>query len=400
MQVSNNITSFNVWKNYTSNVSNLRKSMSKLSSGSRINNAGDDPSGLAMSERLRTQTRNTAAASSNVENKLNYLQTADSWMQKIHDMLGRMGELAVMANDGTKSSTDTAVLQNEFAQMQDEIVRITGGAAKDSSGVGGDANAAGKFNGIELFQGGAGISQQVGADGGQIFTSALSLDLSSESTQAIDGTSITWGTMVKSVAADTALDAAVESAKAEYYAASINEAIAAGAGTDLVSTVAGGTASAEAKQGIVDLLADADSTAVAGDALNALVEYDATVTTTAADAKDAYDAAVQAASDYEATVSISSLDGASQAVTDVNAAIDFLSQKRSEVGAEMKRMEHTLDGLRSYEENISATESRIRDVDVAKETSEMSKYNILQQVGTAMMAQANQLPQGVLQLVG
>jgi flagellin len=112
MQIGTNTAAFNTWKSYTSNVSNLRKSMSKLSSGSRINNAGDDPSGLAMSERLRTQTRNTAAAAGNVENKLNYLQTADSWMQKIHDMLGRMGELAVMANDGTKSSTDTAVLQN------------------------------------------------------------------------------------------------------------------------------------------------------------------------------------------------------------------------------------------------------------------------------------------------
>ena len=87
------------------------------------------------------------------------------------------------------------------------------------------------------------------------------------------------------------------------------------------------------------------------------------------------------------------------AVGTVNAGIDFLSQKRSEVGAEMKRMEQTLDGLRSYEENISATESRIRDVDVAKETSEMSKYSILQQVGTAMLAQANQQPQNVLSLL-
>ena len=91
MQVGNNISSFNVWTNYTKNVTSLRRSMSKLSSGTRITNAGDDPSGLAMSERLRAQKRNTAASAGNVENMQNFLQTADAWAQKVHDMLGRMG---------------------------------------------------------------------------------------------------------------------------------------------------------------------------------------------------------------------------------------------------------------------------------------------------------------------
>ena len=285
MQVSNNIASFNVWRNYSSNVTSLRDSMSKLSSGSRINNAGDDPSGLAMSERLRVQTRNTSAAAGNVENKLNYLQTADSWMQKIQDMLGRMGELAVMSNDGTKSTTDRASLQQEFAQMQEEIARITDGA--------------GKFNGLDLFDGTA-ITQQVGADGGQEFT-GVSIDLLSTTATDLDGS---------------------------------------GAGTATWAELIDGT------------------------------------------------------------VTVDTQAHASAAVAAVNAGVDFLSVYRADVGAEMKRMDQTLDGLRNYEENITAAESRIRDVDVAKETAEMSKYNILQQVGTAMLAQANQLPQGVLQLLG
>jgi len=288
MQITNNVAAFNVGKNYTSNVSGLRSSMSKLSSGSRINNAGDDPSGLAMSERLRAQTRNTAAAANNVENKLNYLQTADSWMQKIQDMLGRMGEIAVMANDGTKSQTDKDVLQKEFAAMQDEIRRVV--------------DDAGKFNGIALFAGTA-VKQQVGADGGQEFT-GVALDLKSTTTTDLD---------------------------------------ASGAGTATWN----------------DLVNGSGATAIA----------------------------------------VSSQSGASAAVTAVNAGIDFISSKRADVGAEMKRMDQTLDGLRNYEENITAAESRIRDVDVAKETSNMSKFQILQQVGTAMLAQANQLPQGVLQLI-
>jgi flagellin len=290
MQIKNNISSMNVWKNYTKNTENLRKSMSKLSSGSRINNAGDDPSGLAMSERMRAQARNARAAANNVENKLNYLQTSDSWLQKIHDMIGRMSELAVMAHDGAKSQTDRDVLQSEFAQMQAEIVRITDGAS-----------AAGKFNGISLFQGTTSVTQQVGTDGGQIFQSDI-LDLQSSSTENI-GTStdtVEWGSLMDPVTG----------------------------------------------------------------------------------------------------LSISNQSAASTAVGRVQYGIDYISEKRAILGAEMKRMEHTLDGLHSYEENITATESRIRDVDVAKETAEMSKYQILQQVGTAMLAQANQLPANVMQLFG
>lgn len=318
MQINNNVSAYNIWKNYTRNVNGLRDSMSKLSSGTRIQNAGDDPSGLAMSERLRSQTRNTAAAANNVENKLSYLQTADSWLQKIHDMLGRMSELAVMANDGTKSEADRGILQKEFAEMQKEIQRITSGAT-----------AAGKFNGIYLFRGksgiaemkkdkvkdGNGLAQQVGADVGMVFTSDA-INLTTTNTETIGS----------------------------YATYKFGE--------------------------------------------NKKVEK-------------SYIKAVQWASLITTdNLSIANQSNAGQAIGKLTVGIDFISQKRSVLGAEMQRMEHALSGLRSYEENITATESRIRDVDVAKETTEMSKYQILQQVGTAIMAQANQLPSGVMQLLG
>lgn len=318
MQINNNVSAFNVWKNYTANVKGLRSSMGKLSSGSRIQNAGDDPSGLAISERLRTQTRNTAAAASNVENKLNYLQTADSWLQKIHDMMGRMGELAVMANDGTKAQTDRDILQKEFAQMQKEIQRITSGAT-----------AAGKFNGLYLFRGESGmatmtgdgvtsgdVSQQVGPDANMTFTSE-EINLASTNNVVIGSYST-------------------------YSYGSIN------------MTLIGSTLTSVTWASIVS----------------------------------------------GAHMSISDQAAAESTVAKMNIGIDFISEKRAVLGAEMKRMDHTLDGLRNYEENIRATESRIRDVDVAKETTQMSKYQILQQVGNAMLAQANQLPAGVMQLLG
>ncbi len=294
MQVFNNAPAFSVWKSYSQNVSSMRKSMSKLSSGLKIESAGDDPAGLAMSERLRAQYRNSAAAAINIENQISYLQTSDSWLQKIHDILGRMSELAVAANDGTKSPTDRGNLQKEFKQMQLEVARITTGSS-----------AAAKYNGSALFQGGE-KAVQVGPDYGQEFT-AQSINLQAGNlTQSIgklstnSTTTVHWGS--------------------------------------LINTQSGVSISAQSVAGMV--------------------------------------------------------------VSKLNSGIDYISQTRAVVGAQQSRLTHTLEGLRTYEDNIRASESRLRDVDIAKETTSFSKYQILTQIGTAMLAQANALPQGVVQLVG
>ena len=320
MQVYNNVPAFSVWKHYNSNVSSLRSSMSKLSSGLRINNAGDDPSGLAMSERLRTQYRNTAAAASNVENKINYLQTADAWLQKIHDMMGRMAELAVMANDGTKSQVDRDNLQKEFAQMQKEISRITSGAT-----------ASGKFNSLYLFRGGSGVATMTG-DG--VVGGNVRLQIGPDSNMVFAEEEINL----------TATNFAVIGSYAKYSYGSLNMTLLGSGGGPLT------------------------------------VHW--------------------ACVFCGANLSISTQSVAQAAVDKMNIAIDYFSSKRAVLGAEMKRMEQTLSGLRNYEENARATESRIRDVDVAYETTQYSKYQILVQVGTAMLAQANALPQGVLQMLG
>lgn len=325
MQVYNNVPAFSVWKNYNSNVSSLRSSMSKLSSGLRITNAGDDPSGLAMSERLRTQYRNTAAASNNVENKINYLQTADAWMQKIHDMMGRMAELAVMANDGTKSQVDRDNLQNEFGQMQKEISRITSGAT-----------ASGKFNSLYLFRGGTGIptltgDTVVGAGNPQ---ASVKLQIGPDSNM----------TFMEEPINLTATNMMVVGSYTDYSYGSVNMTLlGSGGGPKAVHW----------------------ASLICGQNL-----------------------------------SIATQSVAQGAVDKMNIGIDFISSKRSVVGAEIRRMNQTLGGLRNYEENARATESRIRDVDVAYETTQYSKYQILVQIGTAMMAQANALPQGVLQMLG
>jgi flagellin len=291
MQVLNNAPAFSVWRSYTANVEGLRGSMSRLSSGLKIEKASDDPAGLAVSERLRAQARNSAAAEQNLENSLSYAQTADSWMQKIHDIMGRMGELAVAANDDTKSATDLTNLQQEFGQMQLEIARITSGTS-----------AAGQYNGNALFQGNA-VTLQVGPEAGQEFTqSGLSLTVSQSVAGGIGtvgGAAVQWGSLINS-----------------------------------------------------------------------------------------------------SNVNISTQSVAGATVAKLNLGIDHISQKRALLGAQSARMKHTLQGLRTYEDNIRSAESQVRDVDVAKEATNFSKYQILTQVGTAMLAQANAMPQGVLQLIG
>ena len=274
-----------------------------------------------------------------MENKLNYLQTADAWMQKIQDILGRMSELTVMANDGTKSETDRASLQQEFVQMQDEIVRITTGD-----------DAVGKFNGLNLFAGGT-ISQQVGADGGQLYVSSV---VNLQSTNTTDEM--------------TTLD------ETTYDD---------GAGHELLLLSNGTYVYAE------DDAAATPAISAGDEFTGSPVETTNAVTYSWGDVIDG---------DSATGITIDSAVNAGFAVSVVNAGIDFISLQRADIGAEMKRMTQTLEGLHSYQENIAATESRIRDVDVALETTQMTKYQVLQQVGTAMLAQANQLPSQVMQL--
>ena len=324
MQVYNNVPAFGVWVNYTSSVQNMRNSMTKLSSGLRITFAGDDPAGLAMSERMRAQIRNSAMAAQNIQNQQAYLKTADSWMQKIHDMLHRMSELAVSSNDGTKTQTDRSNLQAEFEQLQTEIVRITSGSL-----------ARGKFNTKNLFDGNA-IVNQTGPDAGQWFCgNALDLDRFS--------------------AADlgsTAIDFSCGQFKLDTDGNPIVDSSAVGA--NLVQArwsmilAKGGTGVGEVATGI----------------------------------------------------EISTRAGAAKAGAFLALAVDYVSRQRAIVGAQASRLTHSLSGLRTYEENIRSAESQIRDVDMALESTNFTKYQILTQVGTAMLAQANAVPQNVVQLIG
>ena len=298
--------------------------MSKLSSGLRIESAADDPAGLAMSERMRSQIRNSDMAAQNIQNQQAYISTADSWMQKMHDMLHRMSELAVSANDGTKTQTDRSNLQAEFEQLQVEIVRITSGSL-----------ARGKFNTANLFDGTV-IKTQTGPDAGQWFC-GNGLDLDRFSSAALGSTAINFSCGQYKLDTD---------------------------GNPIIDSTASGANLVEARW---SMILSKGGTGVG---------------------------------EYATGIEISTRAGAAKATAFLALAVDHLSRQRAVLGAQSSRLSYSLEGLQSYSENIRSAESQIRDVDMALESTNFMKYQILTQVGTAMLAQANSLPSSVVQLLG
>ncbi|OVE77629.1 hypothetical protein BVX99_02160 [bacterium F16] len=300
LTVNNNTSAFNVFASYTHNIGNMKKSMSRLSSGTKT--AEEDASGVGISERMRAQIRSTGMARQNVENGLSLLQTADSWLQKLNDMLARMHELSVEAGDGTKTTQDITNIQAEFKELQNEIIRVTDGES-----------SAAKFNGLFLFRGGdgraslgesstAGISIQIGADlGMKVKLELKQLDKSSTETLSYTKGNGSTGTVNWSVI-------------------------------------------------------------ISGDT----------------------------------SLSVRSTD----VIGKITTAIDHVANSRATLGAQQSRLNHTMGGLLSYEDNLRTAESKIRDVDVAKESSEFAKYQILSQISNAMLAQANQIPSSAVQLLG
>ena len=272
MIINHNITALNTHSKLANATNAQSKSMEKLASGLRINRAGDDAAGLAISEKMRGQVRGLEQASRNAQDGISLIQTAEGALNETHDILQRMRELTTQsANDTNNTTEDRKALQSEFVELRNEIDRIS-----DQT----------EFNTKSLLNGSvSSVTLQIGANSKQTLT--------------------------------------------------VN-------------------------------LKDMDSTALKINALNI---------------------STGTAGDITAHISV------------IDAAINAVSDVRSNLGANQNRLEHTINNLKTSSENLTAAESRIRDVDMAKEMMNQTKNSILAQAAQAMLAQANQQPQGVLQLL-
>ncbi|MGR3765852.1 flagellin Hag [Rossellomorea sp. NS-SX7] len=294
MRINHNIAALNTYRQLNSATSAQGKSMEKLSSGLRINRAGDDAAGLAISEKMRGQVRGLEQASRNAQDGISLIQTAEGALNETHDILQRMRELAVQASNDTNTSTDRGELQKELDQLVDEIDRIAGTTEFNTQNLLGKKDASGTFTGS-----------------GQAFTFHIGANQDQNLTLTIN---------------------------------SMDSARMGGSGTTVQSL---------------------KTTTVSGTTTGGLLTQ----------------------------------SGANAAITSINNAIETVSAERSKLGAHQNRLEHTINNLNTSSENLTAAESRIRDVDMAKEMMNQTKNSILSQAAQAMLAQANQQPQGVLQLL-
>ncbi|WP_071460823.1 flagellin N-terminal helical domain-containing protein [Bacillus massilinigeriensis] len=411
MRINHNIAALNTHRQLNSAANAQSKSMEKLASGLRINKAGDDAAGLAISEKMRGQIRGLDMASKNAQDGISLIQTAEGALNESHSILQRMRELAVQSSNDTNTAEDRKNIQDEVKQLGEEIQRI------------GEQT---EFNTKKLINGdmGAGVSaatthaltgalESTMADDTQL--SGL-LDANGNNLQLAVGDkfTITWsvnGTQKTVEHTVGALTEALSDVTDKIAADASVDSVATAAGKMVVTSATAGTAGQI--NGLSIQVTSADGTRKEA-ASNALSNF--TTTTEAKDKRADGSADFQIGSNQGQTLNLSISDmrantlgvrdlqvgsksQAGTAIKVLDQAIQKVSAERSKLGATQNRLEHTINNLNTSSENLTAAESRIRDVDMAKEMMNQTKNSILSQAAQAMLAQANQQPQGVLQLL-
>ena len=396
MRIQHNIMAMNAYRNYSNNASSLSKNLEKLSSGYKINRAGDDAAGLAISEKMRAQITGLDKAQDNAKDGISLVKTAEGALTEVHDMLNRMYSLAEQSANGTYDGTDRTQLQKEVTALKNEIDRIA-----DSS----------NFNGTELLNGdlAAGTTFTVNQTGSsQSNKSTINLTITADGTQTMGTVTFAVAAQASKVGAkiDNDGNVTISVDKKDYTAAEIQELLSK-------ATVATG---ANPKAAVVDAIKGASVSGTGIKKLGTGASLAKTSTAKATlpgkalklqigDTGDSFNQLSVSIKDCHVTalgldkMSIADQDGAKAALEQIKSAINYVSDVRGTLGATQNRLEHTINNLSVMQENIQDAESTIRDTDVADEMMAYTKNNILVQSAQAMLAQANQVPQGVLQLL-
>ena len=460
MIINHNISALNTYRQLSINNNAGSRSLEKLSSGYRINRAGDDAAGLAISEKMRGQIRGLNMASKNAQDGISLIQTAEGALNETHSILQHMRELAVQAANGTNTDADRAEIQKEIEQLKSEINRIS----TDT-----------EFNTMKLLDGS--LSNKVTIDDNNnaaelTAVTAVSDNLlegdytivisnshvaapipgADDNTTGADNIGITgtvamgnYRLVVEELESDTpdTFDLTLYF-NDNIVAQALEQTLTADA-TDPAEIELGGfkfqwvfnEGSAAVSNGVLNFSVtagfEADVQNSAGDSIGSItvtdnitgnvnvggfnISFDSSLVNGSTDVTfETKAVAFQiganegqmtklAISDMSSealkvdAIDLTTADSASKAITTIDEAIQKVSAERAKLGAIQNRLDHTINNLGTSSENLTAAESRIRDVDMAKEMMEYAKNTILQQAAQAMLAQANQQPQGVLQLL-
>ena len=411
MRIQHNIMAMNAYRNYANNTSALSKNLEKLSSGYKINRAGDDAAGLAISEKMRAQITGLDKAQDNAKDGISLVQTAEGALTEVHDMLNRMYELAEQSANGTfEDGTDRKQLQKEVDQLKSEINRIADSA---------------NFNGIKLLDGSmsangtttiksvastqaAGVDVNIVAD--SVFDangsrSELKFSFSVVSKASDMGAKVDKnGNVTISVARATAGQASYSAADIQALLSKVT-AQGADVSADMVNAAKNATVTGAGIQDATGTGAGKWTTLKKSNGGNAVANAGKPLTLQIGDTSDSFNQLKVGIKDCHVAalgltdMKIGDQDSAAKALDKIKSAINYVSDVRGTLGATQNRLDHTINNLSVMQENIQDAESTIRDTDVADEMMAYTKNNILIQSAQAMLAQANQVPQGVLQLL-
>ena len=392
MRINQNVMANNASRNLSSTNVQLGKNLEKLSSGFRINRAADDAAGLVVSQGLRAQVSGLRQATRNAQDGISVVQTAEGALNEVHTMLNRMRDLAVQAaNSGGNDAAARTAAQTEITELKAEITRIS-----DKT----------RFGGVDLLNGSYGVSpaKVTGFDADNAITHTagddFTINIATTGNVTVDLAAMAG---VSGAAAAASIEGSINSALSaagNAYAGKVRvSSQSVGAGSALTIEVSGLTA------GQTFVLADGTGTPLADMGLTGAVTAAAGTGGTFQIGANAGDTVGLSIADVDAValgvggVDVTTDAGASAAITALDTAISSVSTTRGKLGALQNRFESMINNLQVTTENLAASESRIRDTDMAQEMVSFTKNNVLLQAGTAMLAQANQVPQSILSLL-
>ena len=413
MRIQHNIMAMNAYRNYNNNTSALSKNLEKLSSGYKINRAGDDAAGLAISEKMRAQITGLKAATKNVKDGVSLVKTAEGALQEVHDMLNRMDSLATQSANGTyDNEVDRLNLQKEVNSLRSEIDRIA-----DSSNFNGKKLLDGSLDGLQTMN----YKSAATAD-----KAALDLSIAHDKQISVGGTkkniTIEFAAFDDTNASKAEMDAngkititlQKDTTKTKTYTAADIQNLIANANVTAATANMTDDEKADLNQALADVKVSGKDISIEK-GMDGFTTNTGTVdanrktgdklTLQIGDTADRFNKMKVNVGDMHAKalgiadLTIANQDGAAKAIQNIKDAINTVSSTRGDLGAIQNRLEHTQNNLSVMTENIQDAESTIRDTDVADEMMAYTKNNILIQSAQAMLAQANQVPQGVLQLL-
>ena len=414
MVIQHNMTAANANRNLGVTTGQLAKSTEKLSSGYKINRAGDNAAGLAISEKMRGQIRGLDQASTNAEDGISLIQTAEGALTETHSIIQRMRELAVQSSSDTNTDDDRTQIQNEIDQLTEEVDRIANTTEfntkkllnGDRKGAVNQKEGTNKIEGTfsnSLVKVDTTSSELKFSNESDVIRIELNQDADSEGKVGAAGSGYTVKSLHGASANVTVTSEGIKVAKAQLALVSDNKIYVSAAGeTDAIVAISNAT-NMKAGDVITITLGECRSTEGAPtgkDALrlqigaNAGQEVKLGINAMTTQALDIADKTTGKALD------VSTQTGASMAIEAYDMAIQKVSTERAKLGATQNRLEHTIANLDTSSENLQSAESSLRDTDMAEEMTKYSKNNILMQAGQSMLAQANQSTQGVLSLLG